>query len=52
MDRYDPDWVKRFYREYGEKEWGRWDVSPTEEAKLHVHEHYVREHIGSGERVL
>jgi SAM-dependent methyltransferase len=52
MTRYDPQWVRQFYAEYGEKEWDRHEKTPTEEVKLHVHRHYLAKHISSGDRVL
>jgi SAM-dependent methyltransferase len=52
MARYDPEWLRTYYNEYGELEWERWDASPTEEAKLHVHRHYVAKYVAGGDRVL
>lgn len=52
MNRYDSQWVKQYYDEYGDKEWGRLEKSPADEAKLHVHRHYLQKHIKPGDRVL
>ena len=52
MARYDPDWVRAHYDEYGMREWDRWDESPVERVKFHVHLHYLREHVRTGDRVL
>jgi SAM-dependent methyltransferase len=52
MGRYKPLWVKEYFDEYGEKEWGRLVKNPVDEVKLHVHCHYLREYIKPGERVL
>lgn len=49
---YDPDWIRTYYDAYGDKEWNRWDTSPVERLKLHVHLHYLRAHIASSDRVL
>jgi len=52
MARYDPDWVRAHYDEYGMREWDRWDESPVERVKFHVHLHYLREHVRTNDRVL
>lgn len=50
--RYDPAWVERFYDDYGETEWHRLVKDPTNEVKLHVHRHYLEQHVRAGDRVL
>jgi len=52
MARYDPDWVRAHYDDSGSREWDRWDDSPVERVKLHVHLHYVRRYVRPGDRVL
>ncbi len=52
MARYDPDWIRAHYDDYGMREWGRWDESPVERVKFHVHLHYLRSHVHPGDRVL
>ncbi len=52
MARYDPDWVRSHYDAYGMQEWDRWDESPVERVKFHVHLHYLQQHVRSGDRVL
>jgi len=52
MAQYDPDWVRAYYDEYGEKEWQRWDRSPVEQVKLEVHLHYLRKHLQAHHRIL
>ena len=52
MARYDPDWVRAHYDEYGMREWDRWDESPVERVKFHVHLHYLRRYVKAGDRVL
>jgi len=52
MARYDPDWVRAHYDEYGACEWDRWDESPVERVKFRVHLHYLRERVQPGDRVL
>jgi hypothetical protein len=34
---YDPDRIARFYDEYGEREWERFDVSAMDGVGLEVH---------------
>ncbi len=50
--RYDPGWVSEFYDAYGEKEWARWDKTPEERVKLHVHQHYLHKFLRQGHTVL
>ena len=52
MTEYNPDWVRTFYDEYGEREWERWDKSPIEQVKFEVHLHYLKEYLGSDDRIL
>ena len=52
MAMYDPNWVKAYYDEYGEKEWERWDESPVQQIKFEVHLHYLRRYIRAHHRIL
>ena len=52
MKHYNPQWVKQFYAEYADQEWHRLQKSPADEAKLHVHRHYLEKHIVPGNHVL
>jgi hypothetical protein len=52
MVKYNPDWVRSFYNEYGEKEWERWDRSPVEQIKFQVHLYYLREYLQTDDRIL
>lgn len=52
MTRYNPDWVRSYYNEYGEKEWKRWDESPVEQIKFEVHLYYLRKHLQVNDRIL
>ena len=52
MATYNPDWVKTFYDQYGEKEWKRWDASPVEQIKFQVHLYYLSRYLGKDDRVL
>jgi len=49
---YDPNWVREFYNQYGEKEWGRLVQSPAHEIILHIHRYYLEQYIRPGDRVL
>ena len=40
-ERYDAAWVRQFYDDYGEKEWGRLVKDPVNEVRLHVHRRYL-----------
>jgi len=52
MSDYSADWVRRYFDEYGMKEWLRWDESPVERVKFFVHLHYLKEFVHRGNRVL
>lgn len=50
--RYDPEWVRKYYDEYGEKEWDRLDRSPADRVNQHIHSHYLRCFVPRDSRVL
>lgn len=52
MARYDPNWVRSFYNEYGEREWKRWDESPAQHIKFEVHLYYLRRYLQPHHRIL
>ncbi|MFC2081791.1 class I SAM-dependent methyltransferase [Candidatus Bipolaricaulota bacterium] len=52
MSTYDADWVRRYFDEYGIKEWLRWDESPVERIKYFVHLHYLKQCVARDDRVL
>ena len=52
MSAYNADWVRRYFDEYGMKEWLRWDESPVERVKFFVHLHYLKAFVHRGDRVL
>jgi SAM-dependent methyltransferase len=51
-ERYDPNWVRDDYAAYGEQEWHRWEASPVERVKFHVHRRILETYVSSGDRVL
>lgn len=50
--RYDPQWIARYYDQYGEKEWARWDISPEERVKFRIHRHYLEKYVKPGQKIL
>jgi SAM-dependent methyltransferase len=52
MHEYSPQWVANFFDDYSEKEWERLVKTPTEEVKLFIHTHYLKEYIRSGDYIL
>jgi SAM-dependent methyltransferase len=50
--RYDPDYLARWYDEYGEREWARLDENPRERVNLEVHRRLLAEWVRAGDRVL
>ena len=51
-DVFDPDAIRDYYDTLGAGEWDRLEATPSQEAKLHVHAHYLREYIAPGMHVL
>jgi SAM-dependent methyltransferase len=49
---YDPDFIKNYFDDFGEREWTRLVNSPADEIKLHIHSYYVTKHIKHGDVVL
>jgi len=49
---YDPDFVAKYFDEFGEREWTRLVSSPTEEVKLHIHSHYLTQHVKKDSFIL
>ncbi len=51
---YDPAHISRFYDQYGEREWDRFDdaTAPINRVNYHIHRTYLERYIASGDRVL
>jgi SAM-dependent methyltransferase len=49
---YDPGYIARFYDEYGDREWNRFDATPMDRVNLEVHVRLLRDFVGPGDRVL
>jgi len=52
MKIYDPEFVAQYFDDFGEREWTRLVNTPSDEIKLYVHTHYLRQHIKRGDLVL
>lgn len=50
--RYDRDYIRRRYDAYGEREWERFLLNPHNRVNFHIHRHYLRQYIQSGDHVL
>lgn len=50
--RYDPHHIARYYDEYGEREWYRFDATVKDKVSFHVHRWYLQRFVNPGERVL
>lgn len=50
--RYDAGHIARFFDDYGEREWERFEGSAMDRVSLEVHLRLLREHIRPGDRVL
>ena len=49
---FDPAAVARYFDEYGVREWERLVQTPVDEVSLHLHAHYLAQHIAGGSQVL
>jgi len=49
---YDPQFIKNYFDDFGEREWTRLINTAADELKLHIHSHYLTKHITSGDLVL
>lgn len=49
---YNAAYMRRFYDEYGEREWGRFERRPMDRVNFHIHKHYLEEFIRPGDIVL
>ena len=51
---YDPSYIRRFYDEYGEREWVRFsaEAAPANQVNFHVHRHYLQQYIRPGDTAL
>ena len=49
---YDPDFIKNYFDNFGEREWTRLVNTPADEIKLHLHSYYLTKHIKHGDVVL
>ncbi len=49
---YNPSWVSNFFDQYGLREWERLVSSPLAEISLYIHNHYLRQYVLEGVRVL
>ncbi len=51
-DVFDPDAIRDYYDTLADGEWDRLEARPSQEAKLHVHRHYLTAHVERGAHVL
>jgi len=49
---YDPEWIRSFYDEYGDREWVRWDADRIQRIKLEIHCHYLHRYVNGNDCVL
>lgn len=49
---YQPEQVRQDFDQLGENEWQRLVRSPVDEVSLHLHSHYLIQHIAPGNKVL
>jgi SAM-dependent methyltransferase len=51
-DKYDPNYISEYYDQYGEREWQRLELNPTNKVNFHVHQHYLTKFIQPNDQVL
>lgn len=49
---YDPDFVAKYFDDFGDREWKRLVSTPADEVKLHIHSHYLEQYIERDNLVL
>ncbi len=49
---YDAEYIARYFDDYGEREWERFDATTMDRVGLEVHLRLLREHVRPGMRVL
>ena len=49
---YDSNHVRKFFDEYGLREWERMVADPVSRISLGIHTHYLKEHVAMGDLVL
>jgi SAM-dependent methyltransferase len=49
---YDPEYIARFFDDYGEREWARFDTAAMDRVNLEVHRRLLGEFVRPGDRVL
>lgn len=51
-EKYDSEYIRKFYDDYGEREWGRFALNPTNAVNFHVHQHYLKQYVRANDHVL
>lgn len=49
---YDAAYIRQFYDQYGEREWGRLQGAPAQLVNFHIHRHFLERFIKPGDQVL
>jgi SAM-dependent methyltransferase len=49
---YDPNFIAKYFDDFGEREWTRLINTPADEIKLHIHTHFLEQYIERGTLVL
>lgn len=49
---YDPEYIAKFYDDYGEREWERAFLDPVQRVSFKVHRRLLDEYVRTGDRVL
>lgn len=49
---YNPNEIKNFYNDYGEREWQRLELTPYDRINYYLHLDFLKDYIGEGKKVL
>ncbi len=52
MSLYDQAHIRNFYNNYAEQETARWEKSIVEQVKLHIHQHFLHQHVKQGDTII
>lgn len=52
MNKYDQQWIARYFDDCGDREWERWEKSPADQVKFHIHRYYLEKYVSAGDHVL
>lgn len=49
---YDPDHIRVYFDDFGEREWDRFELNPRNRVNFYIHRWFLQEYVHAGEHVL